>query len=72
MADYYVTWSIEITDVDTPEQAARQALEIQRDPESIATVFEVWDESHPDFDWQTTNNGMPPTALVDLTEERRL
>jgi hypothetical protein len=33
-------WEIDI-DADTPEEAARQAQEIQRDPESTATVFRV-------------------------------
>lgn len=40
MNSYRVEWVIDI-DADTPEDAARQALAIQRDPESIATVFEV-------------------------------
>jgi hypothetical protein len=39
---YYVTWSIEL-DATSPEVAAEQALEIQRDPTSIATVFVVTD-----------------------------
>jgi hypothetical protein len=37
---YRVTWQIDL-EADTPEEAARQALVIQRDPSSIATVFEV-------------------------------
>lgn len=40
---YYVTWSIEL-DATSPEVAAERALEIQRDPASIATVFTVFDE----------------------------
>jgi hypothetical protein len=40
MAQYRVTWDIEL-DADSPEDAARKALEIQRDPNSIATVFDV-------------------------------
>lgn len=40
MTEYHVSWTIDL-EADTPEQAARQALEIQRDPSSIATVFEV-------------------------------
>ena len=40
---YYVTWSIEV-DATSPEVAAEMALEIQRDPTSIATVFAVFDE----------------------------
>lgn len=44
MKTYSVTWGIEI-DAKTPEEAARKALEIQRDPQSIyAMVFDVCDE----------------------------
>jgi hypothetical protein len=35
-----VVWTIEI-EAETAEEAARKALEIHRDPESNATVFEV-------------------------------
>lgn len=48
---YQVTWVIDI-EADSPTEAARQALEIQQDPESIATVFEV--------------SGGGSTVLVDL------
>ena len=41
MPDYIVTWRINIEDVDTPEDAAREALAIQRDRTSGATVFDV-------------------------------
>lgn len=41
MSAYVVSWSIDIEDVDSPEDAAVAALEIQRDPESSATIFEV-------------------------------
>ena len=40
MANYLVCWEIDII-ADTPEQAAQDALRIQRDCNSIATVFEV-------------------------------
>jgi hypothetical protein len=33
-------WDIDL-DADSPEEAAKQALEIQRDPESTATYFTV-------------------------------
>ena len=33
-------WEIDV-DARTPREAARKALAIQRDPESIATVFDV-------------------------------
>lgn len=37
---YKVMWEIEL-EADTAEDAARQALNIQRDPESIALLFDV-------------------------------
>ncbi len=37
---FRVTWEIDI-DPESPRQAAEQALRIQRDPESIATVFGI-------------------------------
>lgn len=40
MTTFKVRWEIDI-DADTPREAAYQALQIQRDPQSIATVFEV-------------------------------
>lgn len=40
MEIYLVTWQIPI-DAESPADAARQALRIQRDPHSIATVFRV-------------------------------
>ncbi len=41
--EYHVTWIIDL-DAATHEEAARIALEIQRDPTSIATHFIVQDE----------------------------
>ena len=49
---YLVEWYIDI-EADTPEAAAREALTLQRDPESTATVFHV-----------TNRHG--ETAAVDL------
>ncbi|NUM55786.1 MAG: hypothetical protein HUU46_19265 [Candidatus Hydrogenedentes bacterium] len=37
---YRVTWTIDL-DADSPEHAARRALEIHRNPDSWATHFEV-------------------------------
>lgn len=53
MSEYLISWEIGLV-ADTPEEAAQQALEIQRDPNSMATVFDVTDE-----------NG--ETTRVDLT-----
>lgn len=41
MKHYVVTWEVDIY-AETPRQAAEQALAIHRDPESMATVFDVW------------------------------
>jgi len=40
MTSYVVTWAIDV-DADSPEEAARQAYAIQRDPESTANCFDV-------------------------------
>ena len=42
---YQVKWVIDI-EADTPEEAAQQALAIQRNPESIATVFDIYNDEH--------------------------
>lgn len=52
---YTVTWDIDI-EADTPEDAARQAREIQLRADSIATVFQVYD------------NDAHRTIAIDLTE----
>jgi hypothetical protein len=40
--NYAVTWDIEI-DADSPEEAARLAREMQTDPTTTATIFDVTD-----------------------------
>ena len=40
MTEYRVTWMIDV-EADTPREAAVQALRLQRDPGSWATVFTV-------------------------------
>ena len=40
MSDFLVRWEINI-EADSPREAAENALEIQRDSSSIATVFNV-------------------------------
>lgn len=42
METYRVRWEIDI-EANTPQQAAQEALVIQRDPNSNATVFDVED-----------------------------
>ena len=49
MNDYLVVWEINIS-ADTPRDAAQRALEIQRDPNSTATVFRVLVEGGAAFD----------------------
>lgn len=39
--DYRVLWEIDLI-ADNPKDAAREALAIQRNPESLATVFDVY------------------------------
>ena len=41
---YRVQWEIDI-EAATPKEAAEQAFEIMKDPESIATVFDVFDST---------------------------
>ncbi len=44
MPTYRVMWEIDIeTEFDSPREAADKALAIQRDPNSTATIFEVFD-----------------------------
>lgn len=43
MPEYLVQWEIELS-AESPEDAAAKALEIQRDPDSTATVFDVTNE----------------------------
>ena len=41
--EYRVIWTIDL-DANSPEDAARKALAIQRDPASIATCFVITDD----------------------------
>jgi len=53
---YRVKWEIDI-DADSPRQAALEALKIQRDRNSMATVFEV---NGARIDLSETNDVAPP------------
>lgn len=44
---YLVTWEINI-EAQTPQEAAKQDLAIQRDAKSLATVFQVYSEADDD------------------------
>lgn len=59
MAEYVVTWRIEV-DADTPEEAAREAQRIQREPDSHATVFQVQEGSA-----HSSGDPLPP-VIIDL------
>ena len=43
MHEYHVNWGIDLT-ADSPREAAEEALTIQGDRDSVATVFDVIDE----------------------------
>jgi hypothetical protein len=50
MPTYSIRWIIDI-DADTSEIAAQKALRIHRDPDSIATMFEVRDRDGNEALW---------------------
>ena len=60
MVMYDVTWRIEL-DAEGPDDAAKKAREIQLDPDSLATVFEVRDENDNGFTVDVEDNA-PPKA----------
>lgn len=41
--DYHIVWEIDIS-AHSPKEAAEEALKVQRDPFSMETVFDVWEE----------------------------
>lgn len=41
MPRYFIRWEIDVFDVSSKEEAAQQALEIQRNAEGLATIFSV-------------------------------
>lgn len=62
MTLYRVTWDIDVI-ADTAEEAARWALRIQRDPQSIATVFDVeGDDGTVTIDLDTADQPWPTYA----------
>lgn len=65
MPRYLVRWEIDIFDVDTPEDAALRALDIQRDHLSQATHFAV-----AEVDDEGRQNGKyPPQKFTYLDTE---
>ena len=68
--NYYLTWSIEI-EATSPKVAAEMALEIQRDPESIATVFMVSDENGAAVQIDAAKREKSVEEIIDeLVEDR--
>jgi len=65
MPEYRVEWVIEV-DADTPEDAARRALEMMQDPQSTANVFNVMDKDgiqvEIDLEHLNENNNGAPGA----------
>jgi hypothetical protein len=60
MKSFRVVWQIDI-DAKSPRAAAQEALRIQRDPESVATVFSV----------RETNSKIPlDDEVIDLSKSR--
>jgi hypothetical protein len=47
VTEFTVSWSIDV-EADTPEDAAREAQAIQRDPDSSATIFRVTPTNDPE------------------------
>mgnify|MGYP006883087109 CR=1 FL=1 len=45
MSEYLIKWKIDI-EADSPYEAAALARQIQLDPDSTATVFDVFDENY--------------------------
>ena len=69
MPTYCVRWIIDI-EVDTPEVAAQEALRIQRDPDSIATVFEVQDQDGNASSWRLIDaalNGVNQAGSIEFS-----
>jgi len=64
MPNYLVTWDINV-EADTPLEAAQEALRIQRDPNSIATVMVVREMGGYGF-----SLGSGTEIEIDLDEEK--
>lgn len=62
MKNFRVMWEIDI-EADSPEEAAVKALEIQRNPDSWATVFDVYHLSHGRVRVDTDELNLPQSAV---------
>lgn len=68
MPKFVVSWQVEVV-ADTPEAAAIHAYHTQRDPRSIATVYDVKDADDPNAEFtpiflnvQIKDSGEPPAT----------
>ena len=59
--EYCVHWHMTVK-ASSPLEAARMVLAVHRDPDSIATVFDVYDGGHRD------DTAEERVAQVDLTD----
>lgn len=67
---YFISWEIDI-EADSAEAAALEALRVQRDPESIATVFHVIDEMGMDHEVDVADVALIPVAYRELKADAR-
>ncbi len=71
MTLYTVTWEIQI-DAETREAAAKKALEIHRDPNSTATIFNVYDEKEgKQIDVAWLDDGQSTVTWKDLEKSAK-
>ena len=66
---YLVAWSMNI-DAESPADAARQALGIHRDPESLATVFHISSDDGTDTVIDIEDPDEPVTLRKDDQSDR--
>jgi len=64
---YWVIWELGPVEAASPRQAAAEALEIQRDPASVATVFTI-QEVDVALDGDGSQGRTPPAFRIDLAE----
>lgn len=64
--EYVVAWAINIT-ADSPEEAAQKALLIQRDSDSTAVVFDVFN-TPANTAWGEDLFWRPKIATIDLSQ----
>jgi len=70
MTNFKVIWEIDTEDTDCPEEAANQALVVQRDPTSIANVFTVIDVDSGAA-WRVDLNAEPGSRVTRIIEYPR-